>query len=620
MSGRNLLSLVAAAGMGVSVAACGGGSVGSTPAPTPAPTPTPTPPPSTANADLISLTQSETFTNDGALGSASYPTTAGNFTSASSEGRVNFVYDAPSRTYTMTTQGLSQSFAPGEIDAAQSNANVAIYKKVAGNTTDSLVLTKPGTSGPFNFKYVGGAFWQRTIQGATAINGNFVASSYGVETLDAAVPRSGGAGYDVTLLGVVARPDNLYSLGGEGRLTINFLDGSVTGTSFANGVREVRADNGFPGRSGEWKYAGQLAANTNAITGTMTLYFNTTDPLAGPGSGRLYGPAGDEVGIAYQGFSSSDRSHFVGVMLGRKTTNSISGTNPSLVNLQFDQIFDYLGTVGRQYGASNSSGTSADFFNGGNSNVQPTRIKYVASSGSFELVEAIDGNVPTVISTRGTADASLTDSRFNGYSASAPNSIWRMRIYKIGSGNSEIALTYSSYYNLEYASPQAGGGTMPFWSMWVPFGITTPNSAMPTTGTASYTGVFNGSANDGVPGAALASATGPVNFTVDFGTRTLTGNFHPVITYQSGATYDLGTVNLVNGIYDNPGVTSFGVVGPPGVLAQFSNVNLYNGILGGKFFGPNFQELTGLVYSNYVPQGSSSISGALWGAFGSKKN
>ena len=171
--GRDYLAVAASAALGLAVAGCGGGGVGSTPAPTPAPTP----PPSTANADLINLTQSESFTNDGAIGSASYPTTSGNFTSASSEGVVSFIYDAPSKTYTMTTQGLSQSFAPGEIDAAQSNANVTVYKKVTGNTTDSLVLTKPGTSGPFNFKYVGGAFWQRTIQGASAINGNFVAST-----------------------------------------------------------------------------------------------------------------------------------------------------------------------------------------------------------------------------------------------------------------------------------------------------------------------------------------------------------------------------------------------------------------------------------------------------------
>ncbi|MFM5918175.1 MAG: hypothetical protein ACKOOL_11680 [Novosphingobium sp.] len=606
--------------MGLSLSACGGGSVGSTPAPTPSPTPTPTPsppPPSTANADLINLTQSESFTNNGAIGSASYPVSSGNFTAASGEGGVDFVYNATTRTYTMTVSGITQTFAPAEIDPALSNANAAVYKKTSGNTTDTLTLTKPGTSGPLNFKYVGGAFWQRTIQGNTSINGNFVASSYGVETPDGSVPRTGGAGYDVTLLGVVARPDTLYSLAGEGKMTVNFLTGAVNATSFANGVREYNAENGQLFRGGQWKYDGTLSSTINAISGTIALYFDTTAPLTGPGNGRFYGPGADEVGIAYQG-SGGDGTHFVGVLLGRKTSTSINGTNPSLTNLQFTQTFENRAWRGIQYRASSSTGAPLDFSSSYGINPYPPTFRYNASTQAWEFDTTDNFGVTTAQSTAGKADASLSDSKFSGFSSSSANDVWQLRIYKPGTGNGEIALTYSSYYNLNRSVFLSGTD----WSRtntWNAFGIYTPNSAMPVSGSASYSGRFNGNATDGTVGSEIATAAGSVDLAFDFGTAKMTGNFHPIITYANGTTYDLGLMALTNGIYDNPGVTSGGVVGPPGGLANFGNSLVYNGVLGGHFFGPRYEEFTGIASANYVPIGSTGISGVLWGAFGTKK-
>lgn len=603
--------LVLSAGL----AACGGGGgVGSTPAPPPAPTPTPPASfPSSANADLITLNQSENFTNDAAVGTASYPTFSGNGTSSTSAGPVQVSYDAATRTYTLTSGARSQAFAPGNIDTAQSSGAATVYTKTSGTTTDTLTLTKPGTTGPLTYKYVGAAVWQRTVTGATTVSGSFDAAAYGVETPDAAVPRVGGAQYDVVLLGTVARPDTLYALSGQGALTVNFLNGAVSGSSFANGVRETNAQNGFPGRSGEWRFTGALAAATNAITGTMDLYYNTTDPMSGPAAGRLYGPAADEVGLAFRG-AAGDGASVVGLMLGRKAAGTISGQNPSLLSLQFTQVFPGPTRV-YGYGASDYAGTSKDFAGQNLPQNWNLEFRYNAADQAFDFSDYIAGVKTVVFSTKSTASAALSDGRFAGYANTSTADRWNVRIYKNGSANSDIQLTYASFVVVERTTELAPG-FLSFTSAYLPFGISTPNANMPTTGTASYAAKFYGSANDGMIGSPLASATGDLNLSVNFGTSVLTGTFNPIIRYANGTTYDLGTMTLVNTIYSNPVGTPSGA----GFYGEFSNAVVYGGVLGGGFLGPAYSEIAGNAYAKYVPAGTSGISGVLWGAFVGKKN
>jgi hypothetical protein len=632
---RRVLAQVSMLALSLCLAGCGGDSSGGgiastpTPAPTPAPTPTPTPtppPPTTANADLITLGQSETFTNDSRTGAVSYPKAAGSFSASATAGTVNIVYDATSQTYTLTSGGRTQSFAPGDLDAASSTGTFRVFKKVNGTTTDTLSLTRPGTAGS-QYRYVGGAFWQRTVDGTATISGDFDAVAYGVETLDSAIVRTGGANYATTLNGVVARPDALYSMVGEATLTLNFLTGSLSGRSLVNGVRETRVDTLTPGRSSEWGFTGTLSGTTNAITGTTTLGVASSDPLTGSASGRLYGPASDELGIAFQA-SGADGSRAVGTILGRKSSSVITGTNPSLTNLQFNETFARASSGSTGWSAASSAGVptvfSNDYF------IQPSgyELRYNATAQNFALFDA--GTFPNtqIISTTGTTDASLTDSRFLGYSNSTTDSVARLKMYRVGSGNSEIALTYSSFYNLEYVSRLPGTSFWSLKSFWTPYGVTTPNASMPTTGTATYNGFLNGNAIDGNIGDPIAKVGGTVAVALNFGTAAVTGTIRPIITYQSGVTYDFGTLSLFNGSYSNPGVNVQGVVGPPVANAIFGYQNsfgtgpngpLWNGTLNGTFYGPVGQELTGRFEAQYIPRGTNGVSGRMWGAFATTK-
>jgi hypothetical protein len=104
----------------------------------------------------MDLRSSESFANDSTVAKASFPVAGGNPTTsaAATSGTIN--YDAAARSYTLSAEGRTLTFLPADIDAAQTTATLTVYKKVAGSTTDTLTLTKPGTEGRFTYTYVGG--------------------------------------------------------------------------------------------------------------------------------------------------------------------------------------------------------------------------------------------------------------------------------------------------------------------------------------------------------------------------------------------------------------------------------------------------------------------------------
>ncbi len=115
------------------------------------------------NPDLLTPLDSETFRNVAARGAASFGATG--TTGTVSEITATISFNIANNSYTLTTPTGTISFGPGDIDNAQSSAGAVVYVKTAGNTTNSLTLTRPGTSGPITYTYVGSAFWQKTVVG-----------------------------------------------------------------------------------------------------------------------------------------------------------------------------------------------------------------------------------------------------------------------------------------------------------------------------------------------------------------------------------------------------------------------------------------------------------------------
>ena len=231
-------------------------------------------------------------------------------------------YEAANKSYTLTVDGRSQVFSPSDIDAGQSSAGANVYVKQNGDVTDSLTLTRPGTSGHLAYRYVGSAFWQRTTQGSVAISGTVDALVYGVETPNASLPRTGHAYYDVDLLGAFTQPSSIGAVSGQGNLMADFATGGiVTNISFGGG-------------NGAFSGIGKLSSSSNQFSGNFNAIV-LGGGYNGTFNGMFFGPAAQEVGAAFSSDASTG-SVFVGTIMGRQ---GATGSNADLDHMDVSEFF-----------------------------------------------------------------------------------------------------------------------------------------------------------------------------------------------------------------------------------------------------------------------------------------
>lgn len=294
------------------LSACGGGGVNGTPPP-PTPTPTPTPPPTGVNDDLLAPLESETFANVAARAAASFNPSG--TTGTAEQVTATIVFDATSDSYTLTAPTGSISFAPADIDSTQSSANALVYVKQSGGTTNSLTLTRPGTAGPLTYRYVGSAFWQKSV-GSPPTSGSVDAIVYGVPTPDAAVPRTGAANYDIDLIGAVTGSGGVAGLAGTGTAALDLAAGNIT----------VLGEMTMTGPGEPIRFLGnaKLAGASNNFTGTLT--FGQSESFNGTLAGKLFGPAAEEIGAAWAA-TSPDGRVAVGTFMGRRGAADVPNTS-----------------------------------------------------------------------------------------------------------------------------------------------------------------------------------------------------------------------------------------------------------------------------------------------------
>jgi hypothetical protein len=245
-------------------------------------------------------------------------------------------YDAASNSYTVTSAGVSQTFAPGDATSPDGYS----FRKVSGTTVDNLSLTQPGTSGSLRYQYVGAGFWQRQATSGGTVATTFNAFTYGVETPDAALPRTGLGTYSVDIVGALNQEGESGPLGlsGTGTLRANFGTGAVS----SDGSFQLLRSNGttLPG-SGSFAASALIASSVNTFTGTITLTAATT--YNGQWDGRFYGPSANEVGASFAA-SNGSGDISVGSIIGRLNA-AVSPTSVSKtpLTLTYDSFADLVG-------------------------------------------------------------------------------------------------------------------------------------------------------------------------------------------------------------------------------------------------------------------------------------
>lgn len=440
-------------------------------------------------------------------------------------------FDMVSQGYTVTSDGISQTFLPGDLDPDQSTASMRVYKHEDATHYDTLALTNPGNSGELTYKYVGGGYWQRQTS-ATDADGDhtlldYRVFTYGVETPDSALPRTGSAGYAVDLVGAMGG-EVPWILAGAGTLSINFGSGALTTTG---DLYQLSIDDGSVVDAATFNGTAQLSSSTNAFSGNFG--FNLSGQLSGGLNGRFYGPLAEEVGAVW---SVTDAD-------GRAATGTITGRVDDSLNV------------------SHAAGKTPVADNG-------LAVSYDAASRSYTLTAAgrtvsIDGADRDVAGStamfdlfrKTLADGSTLDARiYNG--AATP-----------------LALSYTSFAELVF---RGADGTAQIG--YQPFGQRTAASQMPRTGSASYNGAVYGSGSvQGAASSAFYALGGTTRLDVDFQANRASGSL-AITGTNAGGTRDFGSFAF----------QSYAMSGGQ-FSAHVTGANA-TGSLDGSFFGPNAQE------------------------------
>lgn len=533
---------------------------------------------------------SENFTNDAASGSASVPKNGSAGANSMAFATVGVSYDASSQRYTISSSERTQSFSASDRDATQSNSAIDVYIRKSGNTTDSLTLTKPGTSGPLRYRYVGAGFWQRTTESSTAISGSFDAFSYGVETPDAALPRTGQANFTTDLLGVISSPYDLVSFAGDGVLAARFDTGDMT---FSGRYATVDPFTGMPNPSTNYDGTAKISGSSNAFTGSLMIF-----PLTTTVKGRFYGPGAEELGAVLSG---SDAGYSItGTLTGRRAGST--GGNDGLLSLAGDQQFDnYTGYLKYPNFEVNALRIVLD------SSGKPLSERPVYDARTFDqfVVNRTNGtfrvqNGGNVMADFSSANrvSSESNASFTVYRKAAAGVTEELRVANPGSGNTTIALTYTSFGSWITTTPIGSSGNSSKETAYFVYGMRTDPKIFPTTGSASYQGIISGSG---------ISISGPLNYydvsgtfgaNLNFATRQITGSLSPTVRNI--------TTSQVLAFPSSMALTGQVVPDqnfPASMRTASSEFNL-----GGFFYGPTASEFGGTLFGQFLNPGDSSES------------
>lgn len=554
--------------------ACGGGGGGSATNSTPPP-PQNNPSSPAVNADLLGPSLlSENFTNDAATGNAIYPKNGDAPTLSAAQSVASVNYDASTQKYTLAVGGRSQAFLPSDLSAAQSSSAISVYVKNSGSTADTLTLTKAGTSGRFNYRYVAGGFWQRTVDGGSTLSGNLDAISFGVETVSTGVPRSGYAAYDVDLIGAETLPDNVVGITGQGKLLVDFTAGQIVTTG--------QIDNLMGFGAAKFRGDAKMSSVEGTFAGTMGLT-SASNSYSGLLNGRFFGPTADEVGAAFSARAGNGNA-VVGALVGRQA--AVPGGNSAITNLN---VAEFL------------KGDSARLTFTGSKTI-PVAIQSKSAGGIAVYYDPARGTYDLLLGDR---SAQLTNASFTSFQELLFYEFAAMAASRTYAGY-QSPLSSSSAPTLQYLRAGRSYTTdgLRYRFDDVIFGAATPGDNLPRTGQAGYDIMLTGSVAQ--PGmTAVRTITGIGTILADFTTSSLAAQGNLVDYFYSGyhptniGTFS-GTANIAGSENNFSGSLSF---------SGFGN---YNGALRGRFYGPVANEV-GAVFSLDGPDGSMA-SGALYGA------
>jgi len=537
-------------GLLLPLAACGSGSgVSSTTAPPAAAAPAAAP----SNSTLTSLVASQSFANDAGTSNVVLNNSATSSTAASASGgksTLTISYDAPSKSYTVSVAGRSQTFAPANIITSIENDGIN-YRKSDAATRDTLTLDDAVKT---TYKYVGRGYWQRDTLGGSAQNSSFDAFTYGLPTAASAVPKTGLGSFSTDLFGFYAAPGQESKvIGGTGTMQIDFVNAVFSSSTTLSTVNLAGNGSG----SGNYVTASGKLTSDGLLSGTASYNNFYTDFQTGDLNGRLYGPAGEEVGATFN--LSGGGATVVGTLVGKATTATAAPSGPgqtanlTLSNLVNEQRF------------TDPSGSA---------------IAVTLKPGEDFVFEGFSPRYPMATFTAADKVASASDATIRTYQKASGSQTSRVSLFVPGPANTALALTYTSFARWELTDTDPSASRT---LRYATFGFKSDERTITTqTGTAHYQGLAFGQSTTSP---IKYVVTGTSSFDADFGAGKYSGSLKLTGTPAGGAALDFGTYSFKSTI-SIAGAGNAQIFEPnAGPLDQ------QIGSVSPTFYGPNAEEI-----------------------------
>lgn len=555
------------------LAACGGAGgsgVGVTPAP-------PTGGGSGSSSSSFPLASSQSFAADSSTAQVAFDLVARTSDRGNAPGgAITVSYDAGRNSYTLSAPGRSQAFALGD-NVSTGNGVEKRFRRSSGNQSETLTLVTGTLAGGPVRKYVQLGYWQSDIVTGNRQETLFSTFAYGFPTLGSAVPRTGTAGFDTDVFGLATVPGREPSvIAGRGRFDVDFLSavfstdtfvtetGLISGNAVSGGGLTVRGS-GTLTSDGNFAGASRISGSALNVSGTI--------------AGRFYGPGAEELGASFSGVSANGGT-FTGALTGARDA-SLSVPDLALPNLTGRNAL-----FGQTVVVSTMAPLVPEATFGG-SILTTVGTVTNETGGSFTVNPGIS-TLPR--QTVGPADAVAGAAAFNSFQRQQPDVLYRIDLYKVGSANVELPLTFTSLARYRATSQNS------FFRFrddaWTAYGIPTVAGLLASrTGTGTYQGVAYGSGFNRGTGQ-LFDVTGSSRFVVDFGAQRYTGSLTLAGRDGTGTETAFGTFDLAAQLAAFTAETT-GTIGRGGMAL---------GEIVTQFFGPAGEEIGGR-FSLVVPPG-----------------
>jgi hypothetical protein len=476
--------------------------------------------------------------------------------------------------YQFTTPNGAFSADPSNGYSVREDASVT-HLAFGDSTADHIhmLLSSPSGSG---FSYQAFGAWSDNgdltpAYNASSVQGSVGGLSVGSVTPGGSIPSSGSASFTGFATGFLAGgQQNLTPV--EAALTLSVDFGARTATLVSDPFQFVDPGAGFGGQQFGTDLHGTLsyAAAQNDLTGTLT---TGNGFYSGPATARFYGPAVNEIGGVFDLVDSNGDGALAGGFGASPTPPPPTIPAPNFTS--WSSVVDPASVIATGIGQEVEWRQLGD--------MQPT---WDTPSGLLNagFTEHIDAQGDVTFAQIVDTNREVTFDTAKGVSIDQAS---QDPGYLIATGSTDSALAANPYgqgWNYQSFGVWENGPSNPVKGGIgaASVGVTTSGSAIPTSGTATFSGSMALTDQNTFYDASLT-------VDVDFGARSAslsTGTFK-----QAGQTSAILTNATIGGTLTyQPGLNNL-----TGILSGSGQWSSYSGSATARFYGPAAQEIGGTV-------------------------